>query len=229
MPSLTYHGQACVEIHTAQARIIVDPWLDDNPAADIKAADVQCDAILVTHGHGDHLGDTVSIAKRTGAVVVATYELAQYLQGKGVTTHAMHIGGAHEFAWGRVKLTPAAHGGLIDGEESGNYTTVPCGFLVGVDGHVFYHSGDTGLISDMALLGRLNKISVAVLPIGDNFTMGPDDAIEAVNMIQPDVVVPMHYDTFDLIRQDVGRFAKDVAERTDAQCVILKPGGKLHL
>lgn len=229
MPTLIYHGQSCVEIHAEKATIIVDPWLDDNPMADIKADDVQCDVILPTHGHSDHIGDSEKIGKRTGATVVATYELALYLQNKGLTVHPMHIGGAHEFPWGKVKLTPAAHGGLIDGEDSGNYTTVPCGFLVTVDGHTIYHSGDTGLISDMELIGRLNDISVAVLPIGDNFTMGPEDALEAAKMLGPKIVVPMHYDTYDLIKQDVDEFAGNVEASTEARCVVLRPGERVEV
>jgi L-ascorbate metabolism protein UlaG (beta-lactamase superfamily) len=228
MPTLIYHGHACVEIHGSKAKILIDPFLSGNPLADVKPEQVSCNVILVTHGHSDHLGDTVSIAKRTGATVVATYELAAYLGKKGVKTHAMHIGGAHEFAWGKVKLTNAAHGGMIDGED-GPYFTCACGFLVSIDGSVIYHPGDTALISDMKLVGRFNDLNVALLPIGDNYTMGPEDALEAVDMLMPEIVVPMHYDTFDLIRQDAAKFAKSVEETTSCRCVILKPGQKLDL
>ena len=228
MPSLIYHGQSCVEIHAQQANIIVDPWLDENPMADIRADDVQCDVILVTHGHSDHVGDAVKIAQRTAATVVSTYEMTFYLERKGLTVHGMHVGGAHQFPWGRVKLTPAAHGGLVDIEEC-THTTVPCGFTVTVDGQTIYHAGDTGLMSDMALIGRLNDVAVAVLPIGDNFTMGPEDAIEAVKMLSPRVVVPMHYDTYDLIKQDVEQFARNVEESTDSACTILRPGEQLDV
>lgn len=182
----------------------------------------------MTHGHGDHLGDTIEIAARTGALVVTTYEMTTYLDSKGLNTHAMHIGGAHDFPWGRVKLTNAAHGGLIDAAEPGHYT-FPCGFMLILDDRVIHHAGDTALISDMALYGRLNDIDVAFLPIGDNYTMGPDDAIEAVRMLKPKRVVPMHYNTFELIEQDVDLFAQRVEDQTEADCVILTPGDCLDL
>jgi len=228
MPELIYHGHACVEIHAAQVKLIIDPFLAGNPQADVAPGDVSCDVILVTHGHGDHLGDTVEIASRTGALVVTTCEMATYLDNKGLNTHAMHIGGAHEFPWGQVKLTNAAHGGMIDAGEPGHYT-FPCGFMLTLDDRVIYHPGDTALISDMALYGRLNDIDVAFLPIGDNYTMGPDDAIEAVRMLKPKRVVPMHYNTFELIEQDVELFAQSVEDQTETECLILIPGDCLDL
>ena len=230
MPRLIYHGQSCFEIHATKAKLIVDPWLDDNPVADIAAAEVECDVILVTHGHSDHIGDTEAIAQRTNATVVSTYELVCYLEsrGLGVTAHSMHIGGAHDFDWGRVKLTPALHGGIVD-VEGGTHFTVPCGFLVTVDGKTIYHAGDTGLSAEMALIGRLDNIDVAILPIGDNYTMGPDDALEAIKMLVPKTVVPMHYDTYDLIQQDAELFAQRVGAETSATCAILKPGQALDI
>lgn len=228
MPTLIYHGHACVEIHASKAKLIIDPFLTGNSLADVGPDDVSPDAILITHGHGDHIGDTAAIAKRTGALTVSTYELAMYMRGQGLDAHPMHIGGAHEFEWGRVKVTNAAHGGVIDSADL-PYFTYPAGFLVTVDGKTIYHPGDTALIPDMALYGRLNDIDVAFLPIGDNFTMGPEDAVEAAKMLKPMVVVPMHYDTFDVIQQDVAAFAQAIETNTGARCIVLRPGDELKL
>ncbi|MBN1295637.1 metal-dependent hydrolase, partial [bacterium] len=175
---IRYLGHSVVMIKADAVRLIVDPFLDGNPQATEKPSEIDVDVICVTHGHGDHVGDTVEIAKRTGALVIAPFELATYLDMKGCRVHPMHIGGAHMFDWGRVKLTPALHGsGFI--EESGKivYTGNPCGFLFTMEGKTIYHAGDTGLSAEMDVIGRMNRIDVALLPIGDNFTMGPDDAV----------------------------------------------------
>ncbi|MBM4050497.1 MAG: metal-dependent hydrolase [Planctomycetes bacterium] len=227
MPTLIYHGHACFEIHAKDGNLIIDPFLSGNPVAKAKPGDIACDAVLLTHGHGDHLGDTVEIAQKNNAVVVCTYELALFLGTKGVTTHAMHIGGGHQFPFGHVKLTPAAHGGLIEGAD-GKFTTHPCGLLVTVEGKKVYHAGDTGLICEMELLGKHHEITVALLPIGDNYTMGPQDAFEAAKMINPQIVVPMHYDTFELLKQDAQKFKERIEDETLARCTILLPGDKLE-
>ncbi|MBI4514143.1 MAG: metal-dependent hydrolase [Gemmatimonadetes bacterium] len=222
MAKITFHGHACFHIDAKDGtRIVIDPFLTGNPLADVKPNDLGAvHYILLTHGHGDHLGDTIAIAKRTGATVISTFEIVSFLQEKGVSKiHPLHIGGGYNFPFGRVKMTPALHGGMIDG-DTGKYTTVPGGFLVHVDGKAIYHAGDTALIADMQLLA--GQVDTALLPIGDNFTMGPEDAVRAVEMIQPKVVIPMHYNTFDVIRQDPQAFARRVGSQ--AKVVILKPG-----
>ncbi|MCL6559911.1 MAG: metal-dependent hydrolase, partial [Firmicutes bacterium] len=195
--------------------------------AKIKAAEVKADLILVSHGHGDHLGDTVEIAKRSGATVVSVFELATYCACKGAKAHGMHIGGSHTFDGVKVKLTPAWHGSGF-GEGPMEYLGTPCGFVISMDGKNIYHAGDTGLFGDMELIGRLNQIDLALLPIGDNFTMGPEDALEAVNMLKPKLVIPMHYNTWPLIQQDPEKFKSAVEAATGSKVSVIKPGGSLE-
>jgi L-ascorbate metabolism protein UlaG (beta-lactamase superfamily) len=215
-------GHACLLLESDGKQLLVDPFLTGNPAAACKAEDVRPDYIFVSHGHGDHLGDTIPIAQRTGATVVANYEIYEWLQRKGLTNvHGQQHGGAHAFPFGRVKLTLAFHGSMLpDGCYGGN----PCGFLFTFnDGVKVYDAADTGLFGDMRLIGE-EGIDLAILPIGDNYTMGPDDALRAVKLIQPKKVLPIHYNTWDLIAQDGSAWAARVRQETKTEPVVLKPG-----
>ena len=223
MPSLTSHGHACFELEGGGARLIFDPFLTGNPLADITPDQLKkIDMVLLTHGHGDHLGDGVDIAKKHGATVVAPYELAMFCQSKGCTVHAMHIGGGHDFPFGRVKLVVAFHGGGVDGDPTGKFTTFPCGYVVTVEGKSVYHTGDTALTMEMQLLR--DRVDVMLLPIGDNYTMGIDDAVRAVEFVRPKVAIPMHWNTFDAIKADPEEFQRKVGAA--ATVVILHPGGR---
>ena len=232
---VTWYGHSTTGITTPMVKILIDPWFTDNPMASAKAEDVEADVIVVTHGHSDHLGDTVEIAKRTGALVISNFEIVTALEkatagamhayrgskSEGLTNlHALHIGGGHSFDWGRIKLTPALHGSAL---PDGSYGGLAAGVLLYLGGVRIYHAGDTGLFSDMKLIGEPG-LDVALLPIGDNFTMGPDDALQAVKFLQPKNVIPLHYDTFDLIAQDVGEWSARVDRKTGATAQVLKPG-----
>jgi L-ascorbate metabolism protein UlaG (beta-lactamase superfamily) len=208
---LTFLGHSCFLVETAQARLIIDPFLNDNPAAKIKAADVKCDYVLVSHGHEDHSGDAVEIAKKCNATVIANYELAEYLGAKGAKFHGMNPGGGHNFPFGRVKLTIAHHTSSVEAGLNPVYLGVACGILIQADGKTLYHAGDTGLFMDMQLIGRAG-IDVAMLPIGDNFTMGPEDAVTALDFLKPKLAVPIHFNTWPVIAQDGAAFAQRAAQ-----------------
>jgi L-ascorbate metabolism protein UlaG (beta-lactamase superfamily) len=223
---LTWYSHACVLIQTGGTSLLVDPFLSGNPLAPIEVGQVPADFIFVSHGHGDHLGDTVEIAQRTGATVISNFEIHNWLVSQGLQNlHPQHIGGGFNHPWGRVKLTIAQHGsGLPDGSYGGN----PCGFLFYIEDRKIYHACDTGLFYDMKLIGE-EGIDLAILPIGDNFTMGPDDALRAVKLISPRQALPIHYDTFDVIKQDPAAWKKRVEAETSTRVTVLKPGESLQL
>jgi L-ascorbate metabolism protein UlaG (beta-lactamase superfamily) len=223
---LTWLGHGTWSIATGEHNVLLDPFLDDSPVAPVKADDVAADFILVSHGHFDHVADVEKIAKRTGALVIACFEVCEWFRDKGIENlHAMNIGGGSQQPFGYVKMTPALHSSMLpDGANGG----VAAGFLLAVDQSVIYFACDTGLFYDMQLIGTAG-IDLAVLPIGDNFTMGPDDAVEAVKLLEPNRVVPVHVGTWPLIEQDVEAWAKRVKEETEAEPVVLQPGGVITL
>ena len=221
MLKATFLGHSCVMATDGNNNIIIDPFLTGNPQANMKPEDVKVNWVLVTHGHGDHLGDAVPIAKANDATIIAPNELAVYVAKEGAKAHNMHIGGAYNFPFGRVKLTIAHHGSAAgDGLE---YTGNPCGFLITMGGKTMYHAGDTGLFYDMKLIGEMNDIDLAFLPIGDNFTMGIDDAIKAVEFLKPKKAVPIHYKTWEVIDTEPAEFAEKL-KGSKTEAVILKPG-----
>lgn len=224
--SLTWLGHGSWLIHSAGYRILLDPFLTDNPLATLRADEVQADFVLISHGHYDHLADAEPIAKRTGATVIANFEICQWLTAKGVTkTHAMNIGGAAVLPFGKVKMTIAHHSSTLpDGASGGS----PCGFLLVFSEGRVYFACDTGLFYDMRLIGEAG-VDLAVLPIGDNFTMGPDDALEAVKLLRPKRVVPVHVNTWPVIAQDPDAWADRVSAQGIAEPIVLEPGEKIEL
>lgn len=208
---ISYHGHSVIRVQTQNKTILMDPFMTGNGLCDLDPQTVEADVILLTHGHNDHVGDTVEIAKRTGAQIVAINELAVYLNQQGLNAHGMNIGGAYDFDFGRVKYTRAYHSSSYE-EADGTiiYTGMPAGILLTIGHKTIYHAGDTALFSDMKLIGEMNTIDVAFLPIGDNFTMGPEEALIAADWIKATTVIPVHYNTFPVIEQDGDAFAQRV-------------------
>lgn len=225
MLKYTYYGHACFLLDDGKCRVLADPFLTGNPKAAIKAEDVRCDYILVSHAHGDHLGDAPAIAKRTGATIVAIPEvigLCDEQAGTPLKSHGMNLGGSVVLPFGKVRMTLALH-------SSGVAGGIACGFVIQMGGHTVYFAGDTALFQDMKLIGRKDSIDYALLPIGDNYTMGLEDAALAAQWLNAANVIPIHYDTWPVIKQDVEKY-KEVAEATTkAHVHIVKPGETIEL
>ena len=215
MIKLTYIGHSAFLISDGTNVLAVDPFITGNPTAKIKQADINPNFIFVTHAHDDHLGDTIELAKKNNATVIAVNDLAVYLSSKGIKTHPLHIGGEFAFPFGSIKLTIAHHSSM---STEGGYMGAPCGGIITIGGKKIYHTGDTGLFLDMQLIGEISKPDVMLLPIGNNFTMGIDDAVRAVEFVKPKLAIPMHYDTFMIIKADPNDFVRKVkANNFDAR------------
>ena len=219
---ISWHGQSCVRIQTdTGVAILIDPFITGNSKSDLDPDTVEADVIFLTHAHNDHIGDTESIAKRTDALIVANAEIATFFKKKGLKTHGMQMGGKHQFDFGEVKMTPAIHGSSYEVDGESLTLGLAAGIIFSADGQTIYHAGDTALFTDMKLIGAYKTIDVALLPIGDNYTMGPEDATIATSYIQAKKVIPIHYNTFPLIEQNAEEFCMGLPEE---QGLALKVG-----
>jgi L-ascorbate metabolism protein UlaG (beta-lactamase superfamily) len=218
---IRFLGHATFELTNAGKSVLIDPFLTGNPSAAVTAQELAPDVILLTHGHGDHYGDIVAIAKRTGATVITIVEIAGELTGEGVeNVVGANLGGTASFDGGSVKLVPAWHTSTT---PKGTVST-PTGLIIEFGGAIIYHLGDTCLFGDLELIGRRHAIDLALVPIGGFFTMDREDAVEAVRMIGPRQVIPCHYNTWPPIATDVDAFKSDVENTTASDVIVLEPG-----
>ena len=225
MVKFSYYGHAAFLLDDGTNRVLVDPFLTGNPTASIAANEAACDFILLTHAHGDHLGDAPSIAARTGAAIVALPEVISVCEGQAcaeIKSHPMNIGGSLDLPFGKVRMTFAQHSAGVAGG-------IACGFVIYIGGKVVYYSGDTALFSDMQLIGRKDAIDYAVLPIGDNYTMGLEDAAMAAQWLNASHVIPIHYDTWPIIAQEVNHYKEVTEAMTRARVNIVAPGETIEL
>ncbi len=224
---LRYFSHSAFQITTdSGTRILIDPFLDDNPNSPVKSKDVEADYIILTHAHGDHLGDAIKIAENHKVKFICVNELGNYLISKGFDAHCMHIGGGYNFDFGRVKFTIAHHGSQT---PEGAYAGEPAGVIIKADGKTLYHTGDTGLFLDMKLIGEMNgPIDYMMLPIGDNFTMNITDAVKATEFVHPSTAIPIHYNTFPVIEADPEEFKKK-AEAAGINSRVMKYGEEIDL
>jgi L-ascorbate metabolism protein UlaG (beta-lactamase superfamily) len=230
MLEIQYHGHSCVQLTSEGHSVIIDPFISGNPQAATRVADIKVQYILLTHGHQDHILDAVELSKQNDATIVATYELATYLSWQGAKGMGMNLGGSVSLPFGKVKMTHAFHSSsmILDDRKEIVYLGMPGGFIVNIGGKTIYHAGDTGLFGDMKLIGERHPIDIAFLPIGDFFTMGPDDAVTAAEWLNAKFVVPIHYNTFPPIQQDGEAFVARLAEK-NIEGKALKVGEKIRL
>ena len=222
MVSVKFLGHSCFMIEDGgKNRVLIDPFLTGNPLAGDDPANLDPTLILVTHGHGDHIGDAIEISKRTGAVILGVFELVNYCIDKGAKGHHAHMGGKIPYDFGWVKIVPAFHS---SSGPDGTYTGNPVGFVINFHGHHIYHAGDTCVFGDMELISRLHGVDTALLPIGGTFVMDIPEAVEAVKLLKCKTAIPMHYNTFPPVEADPEEFKKQVEESTDSKVVILEPG-----
>lgn len=223
MLKITYLSHSAFLLDDGKHQLVIDPFLTGNPNAPVEAAEIKAPFVVVTHGHGDHLGDGIHIAKTNKGIFIAVNELANYAASQGANAHNMHIGGAWNFPFGRIKFTIAHHGSAI---SDGRYMGEPAGVIISMGGKKIYHAGDTGLFMDMKLIGELEDIDICMLPIGGNFTMDIDDAVIAADMIKPKMLIPMHYNTFPVIQAAPEEF-KEKAEKKGYECSVMDYGETL--
>ena len=223
---LRYFGHSAFQITTKSGiKILIDPFLDDNPVSPVKSNDVAAQFIVLTHGHGDHVGDGLKIGKRCNSLFICVNELAEWVKSKGLNAHNMHIGGSHNFDFGKVKFTIAHHGSLTPDNQ---YAGEASGVLITIEGKTIYHTGDTGLFYDMKLIGEMNPIDFMLLPIGDNYTMGITDAVKAVELANPKTAIPIHYNTFPVINAEPNEFKK-LVESKGVNCRVLGFGEEIEI
>ncbi len=223
---LRYFSHSAVQITANNGKVLlIDPFLDGNPTSPVKSDEVKADYIILTHAHGDHLGDSFKIAERCGSLFICVNELANYCASKGFNAHNMHIGGARNFDFGRIKFTIAHHGSVTPDNQ---YAGEPAGVVLTIDGKSLYHTGDTGLFYDMKLIGEMTQLDYMLLPIGDNYTMGIEDAVKAVELAKPKTAIPIHYNTFSVIENDPELF-KSRVEKIGLTCKVLKFGEEIEL
>ena len=226
---IVYLGHSGFLIRSGNYSLVIDPYLTGNPLAAMETRDITADYVILTHGHSDHLGDGIEIARNNDATLIAPYELAMFCQFHDVkNVHPMHIGGSYQFPFGTLKLTLAAHGSAVIEGTTITYTGNPCGLLLFLEKKILYHAGDTGIFYDMRLIGEMHSIDLALLPIGGNFTMDVADAVKAVELLNPKLSVPMHYNTFGLIKADPGDFVAR-CEQKGFNARILDIGAMLEL
>jgi L-ascorbate metabolism protein UlaG (beta-lactamase superfamily) len=226
MVKIIYHGHSAFEIHYEGHNILIDPFFTHNPHTNVKPSDLKADFIILSHGHGDHFGDTTEIAKNNDAIVIAAHELAEFICTKGCRGHGLGIGGQWTFPFGRVKLTIAHHSSSY--EEEGIYTGEPAGIILTLGNKCIYHAGDTGLFLDMKLIGEMHSIDAAMLPIGDNYTMGIDDAVKAAEFLNCAMAIPMHFGTFPVINTNPEEFKRKV-ESIGKKCTVIPFGGSMEI
>ena len=225
---ITWLGHSAFLFET-EKKLLIDPFISGNPLAPCSPEELNPDIIAVTHGHRDHLGDTIEIGKRTGCRIITIHEVANYIKSKGVFAEGMGKGGTVNVEGIKLTMTDALHSSSIDASGFSFDGGSPAGFIIQIKGHSIYHAGDTGVFGDMELIGELYEPEMALLPIGDKFTMGIKEATKAVELIQPKIVIPMHYSTFDVIKQDPEEFKRAVEAKVDTKVIIMKPGESIDL